>query len=145
MRSCGGRVAGSRRGTPRVWIPAGLYLLATDHVAAAVFELVFGALIVVGFTDYIVRPRLVGGEGELPVLLTFVALFGGVEVFGLVGLMLGPLLISMAVALLRMTRPRARSVRAPSRAYRSHGRPRFVLKAERGIEPFRQDGTVHAR
>ena len=116
-------------GTLLVWIPAGLYLLATDHVAAAVFELVFGALIVVGFTDYIVRPRLVGGEGNLPVLLTFVALFGGVEVFGLVGLMLGPLLISMAVALLRIyAKPRARCV------------PRIPIAQATAVRPKGREG-----
>jgi len=38
----------------------------------------------------------------MPALVTFVSLFGGVEVFGFIGLILGPLLMSIAIALLRI-------------------------------------------
>jgi predicted PurR-regulated permease PerM len=38
--------------------------------------------VVVGFTDYVIRPRLVGDEG-MPAILTFLGLFGGLEVLGL--------------------------------------------------------------
>ena len=48
------------------------------------------------------RPRLVGGHGTMPPLATFVALFGGVEVFGLAGLIVGPLLMSISIAILRI-------------------------------------------
>ena len=40
-----------------------------------------GALVVVGVSDYVIRPRLIGTDSELPPLVTFAALFGGVEVF----------------------------------------------------------------
>jgi len=89
-------------GTMLVWVPAGLFLLGTGHLGSGVLELVYGGAVVVGFSDYVLRPRLVGGQGEMPALLTFVSLFGGVEVFGLVGLILGPLLMSIAIALLRI-------------------------------------------
>lgn len=89
-------------GTLLVWVPAGIFLLVTDHLGSGVVELIYGGVIVVGFSDYVLRPRLVGGHGEMPALLTFVSLFGGVEVFGLIGLILGPLLMSIAVALLRI-------------------------------------------
>jgi predicted PurR-regulated permease PerM len=88
-------------GTLLVWIPAGLFLLATGHPGRAISELIWGALIVVGFSDYVIRPRLVGGE-TMPVLLVFIALFGGLEVFGLTGLIVGPLVVSLAVAVLRL-------------------------------------------
>jgi len=89
-------------GTLLVWVPAGLFLLGTGHLVSGVVELVYGGAIVVGFSDYILRPKLVGGQSEMPALLTFVSLFGGVEVFGIVGLILGPLLVSIAMALLRI-------------------------------------------
>jgi predicted PurR-regulated permease PerM len=89
-------------GTMLVWVPAGIFLLGTGHLGSGIFELVYGGLIVVGFSDYVLRPRLVGRQGEMPALLTFVSLFGGVEVFGLIGLILGPLLMSLATALLRI-------------------------------------------
>jgi predicted PurR-regulated permease PerM len=56
---------------------------------------------VVGASDYYVRPRLVGSDKDVPVLLTFVSLFGGVEVFGLVGLVLGPVIVALALAVLK--------------------------------------------
>jgi predicted PurR-regulated permease PerM len=89
-------------GTLLVWVPAGAFLLGTDHVVEGVLVLVYGGAVVVGFSDYVLRPRLVGGHGAMPALLTFVSLFGGVEVFGFMGLILGPLLMSLAVALLRI-------------------------------------------
>ena len=71
----------------------------------------------VALSDYFIRPRLVGGEGKMPSLVTFAALFGGVEVFGLKGLVLGPVLMSLAVAVLRLyateTRLRRHITRSP--------------------------------
>jgi len=88
-------------GTLLIWIPAGLYLFATGHPGKGIIELLWGALVVVGFSDYVVRPRLVGGE-TIPALLVFIALFGGLEVFGLAGLVVGPVIVSLAVAVLRL-------------------------------------------
>ena len=52
-------------------------------------------------SDYFIRPRLVGSDKNVPVLLTFVSLFGGVEVFGLVGLVLGPVIVTLSIAILK--------------------------------------------
>lgn len=89
-------------GTLLVWVPVGAVLLATGHLAAGVVELCWGGLMVVGVPDYVLRPRLVGGHGGMPSLATFVALFGGVEVFGLAGLVVGPLLMSISISVLRI-------------------------------------------
>jgi predicted PurR-regulated permease PerM len=73
-------------------------------LASVVTVLATGLVIVgavVGFSDYVIRPRLVGDE-EMPVLLTFLALFGGLEVIGLAGLIAGPVIMALAVAVLRL-------------------------------------------
>ena len=88
-------------GTMLVWIPAGLYLFAVGSPGFAILELTWGALLVVGLSDYVIRPRLVGDETTVA-LLVFIALFGGVEAFGLSGLILGPVLMALAVAVLRL-------------------------------------------
>ena len=89
-------------GTMLVWVPAGIVLIVMGHPGRGIFELVWGGLLVVALSDYVIRPRLVGGESEVPSLVTFAALFGGVEVFGLKGLIVGPVLMSLAVAVLRL-------------------------------------------
>jgi predicted PurR-regulated permease PerM len=95
-------------GTMIVWVPAGIYLMLEGHPARGVLELVWGSLLVIGVPDYILRPRLVGGDGEVPRLVTFAALFGGVEVFGLKGLIVGPVVMAVALAVLRLYASEAR-------------------------------------
>jgi len=97
-------------GTMIVWVPAGIFQIVNGHPVAGVVELIWGLLVIVGVSDYVIRPRLVGGEGAMPALVTFVALFGGVEVFGLKGLVLGPVVMSLGIAVLRIyaTEVRAR-------------------------------------
>jgi len=88
-------------GTLLVWIPLGVYRIVTGHVAAGLISLIYSALVVGVATDYFIRPRLLGADKNVPVLLTFVSLFGGVEVFGLVGLVLGPVIVTLSIAILR--------------------------------------------
>ena len=96
-------------GTLLVWVPAAFYLFATGHPTMAAVLLLWGALLVVGFSDYVIRPRLVGEEG-MPAILTFLSLFGGLEAIGLAGLIAGPVLMALAVAVLRLY---AREAKAP--------------------------------
>jgi predicted PurR-regulated permease PerM len=99
-------------GTMLVWVPAGIYFLATGQVGRGIIELGTSALFVIGFCDYVLRPKLVGGE-SMPAVLTFIGLFGGVEAFGLIGLIVGPLIMSIAVAVLRLYRGEVAPIIAP--------------------------------
>jgi predicted PurR-regulated permease PerM len=89
-------------GTLLVWIPLSIYRMVTGHVVAGLLSLFYSALIVGIVSDYVIRPRLVGSDKNVPVLLTFLSLFGGVEVFGLVGLVLGPVIVTLSIAVLKM-------------------------------------------
>jgi predicted PurR-regulated permease PerM len=88
-------------GTLLVWVPIGVVQILTGHSARGLIELVYSALTVGIASDYFIRPRLVGRKKNVPALLMFVALFGGVEVFGIVGLILGPVMVTLCVAILR--------------------------------------------
>jgi predicted PurR-regulated permease PerM len=68
----------------------------------------------VGVCDYVVRPRLVGDE-TMPSLLVFLALFGGVEVMGLRGLVIGPVVMALAIAVLRLYARETEAARAAAR------------------------------
>jgi predicted PurR-regulated permease PerM len=89
-------------GTMLVWVPAGVVLALTGHVGRGVFELIWGSLVVVGLCDYVVRPKLIGRGDTTSTWMTFVGLFGGIKLFGFVGFLLGPLLVGIASAILRL-------------------------------------------
>jgi len=88
-------------GTLLVWVPVGISLIVGERAGAGIFTFLWGGLVVVGLSDYVIRPLLVGGHGHVPTLLTFISLFGGIEVFGLLGLIIGPVIAAVALALLR--------------------------------------------
>jgi predicted PurR-regulated permease PerM len=89
-------------GTALVWAAVAVYLIATGQILAAVFVLVWGLLVVMALSDYVIRPRLVGGKDHGHPLLMLVALLGGIEVFGLAGLIVAPILMSLFLAALRI-------------------------------------------
>ncbi|HWS56246.1 MAG TPA: AI-2E family transporter [Pyrinomonadaceae bacterium] len=86
-----------------VWVPAALYLLATGHWVAALILAVWGVL-VIGSVDNFLRPKLVGERTRLHELLIFFSVLGGLQVFGVLGLVLGPVIVAIAIALLDVLR-----------------------------------------
>jgi predicted PurR-regulated permease PerM len=99
-------------GATLVWAPVGIVLILVGQPGHGILELIWGALVVGVLADYVIRPRLVGGAGHLPSLVTFAALLGGVQVFGLKGLIIGPVLMSLAIAVLRLYAIEARKRRS---------------------------------
>jgi predicted PurR-regulated permease PerM len=89
-------------GTMLLWVPAGVFLIVAGHLVGGIFELIWGTLTVVMLCDYVVRPKLVAGAETMPTWMTFVALFGGIKLFGFIGFLLGPLLVGFAMATLRL-------------------------------------------
>jgi len=89
-------------GTALVWIPVSIYQIGTHHVVAGIFVAAWGALVVMAVTDYVIRPFLVGSRGHTHPLLALVSLLGGISVFGLPGLIAGPVVMSLFVAMLRI-------------------------------------------
>jgi predicted PurR-regulated permease PerM len=104
-------------GTVLVWAPAGAYLIATGHVVPGVCELLWGAIVVVGLSDGFLRPKLVGRRSQLGVLPALVGIFGGIELFGFIGFLLGPTIVGMSLAVLRIyAQARGQRVRQERRA-----------------------------
>jgi predicted PurR-regulated permease PerM len=90
-------------GTAIIWVPASVYLALNDHTAAAV-GLAFWGLIVVGLVDNLLRPIVVGSHARLPATLLFIVVVGGLQVYGLVGGLISPLLIACVFAFARIYR-----------------------------------------
>jgi predicted PurR-regulated permease PerM len=86
-----------------VWVPAALYLVATGHWGKAIVLAVWGTL-VIGSVDNFLRPKLVGEKTRLHELLIFFSVLGGLQVFGVIGLVLGPVVVAITIALLDVLR-----------------------------------------
>ena len=88
-------------GNAPVWIPAVVWLFATSHPARAFFLLAICAALI-PILDSIVRPALLSGSTRLSGLLAFVGVLGGVAAFGLLGIILGPLVVAAAQSVLEV-------------------------------------------
>ena len=86
-------------GTAFVWIPATLALAGMGRNGAALFMLAWGALISV--SDNFLRPMLVSKQAHVSALAVFIGVVGGAAAFGGVGLIVGPVLLTLVSALLR--------------------------------------------
>jgi predicted PurR-regulated permease PerM len=86
-------------GTAIVWVPIALYLLLSGAVAKGIILIAVGAGLV-GLMDNLLQPILVGGRARLPVLPLYLASFGGLAYFGLLGLFLGPILLAVTLEML---------------------------------------------
>ncbi|PYT08762.1 MAG: hypothetical protein DMF60_03950 [Acidobacteria bacterium] len=95
-------------GTAAVWVPASIYLLATGSWVKAIILAAWGAFIV-GTIDNVLRPYLISGRVQMHTLLIFFAVFGGVNVFGFLGLFIGPVILAVTLTLLSMLRDEGRS------------------------------------
>lgn len=88
-------------GAASVWAVATIYLLVIGNWGKAMFMLIWGAG-VISTADNIVRPLVLSGRVKLHTLLIFFSLLGGVKAFGIVGLFTGPIIVSVAMALLEI-------------------------------------------
>jgi predicted PurR-regulated permease PerM len=85
-------------GSMFVWIPALGWLIYQRHWGLAAFLLAWG--LVLGALDNVLRPWLISGRARISGLAVFLGVLGGVSAFGAIGLIMGPVLLSLAIALM---------------------------------------------
>ena len=90
-------------GTAAVWVPGTVYLLVSGSWVKAIVLAVWGAA-VVSSVDNFLRPKLVAGRVQLSGVAMFVAMLGGLQAFGALGIILGPVLFATAAAILDVLR-----------------------------------------
>jgi len=82
-----------------VWVPAGIWLFSTGHSVRAIVLLSICAGL--GSTvEHFLRPILLSGRARLNGLLVFIGVLGGIAVFGVLGVVLGPIVVATAVGIL---------------------------------------------
>ncbi|MDE1331807.1 AI-2E family transporter [Vibrio aestuarianus] len=85
-------------GTALIWIPATAYLFLIGDTTWAIFLAVW-SIAIVGSIDNLLRPLLMQGSSGMNTLLIFFSLLGGIQLFGLIGLIYGPLIFAITMVL----------------------------------------------
>lgn len=88
-------------GAAIVWAPAAIYLFATGQYIKGAILVAWGGG-VIGMIDNLLRPRLVGERTRLHELVVFFSVLGGLQVFGVLGLVVGPVVVAIGMSLLEV-------------------------------------------
>ena len=94
-------------GTGLIWVPVAVYLLVTGAIWQGIV-LVLCGLFVIGMVDNVLRPILVGRETRIPDYVVLITTLGGLEAMGFNGLVIGPVIAALFIAVWGMS-PRGQS------------------------------------
>lgn len=90
-------------GAALVWLPGAAYLYLTGSVLSGVLLGVWG-LLLVSLPDNFLKPLLIGRKAKIPAFILFIALLGGLQVYGFLGLLFGPLVVTLLTAFVQIYR-----------------------------------------
>jgi predicted PurR-regulated permease PerM len=85
-------------GTALLWVPATVWLFLDHHAGLGTLMALWGVLLT--GLDNILKPALISGRAPVSALVVFLGVLGGIAAFGAIGMIAGPVLVSLALALL---------------------------------------------
>lgn len=88
-------------GAALVWLPMGLALIIQGQLAWGIFVLLWG-ICIVSLVDNIARPILIGRRTKMHPLATFMVVLGGIFIFGIKGIIFGPLILSLTITIIHI-------------------------------------------
>jgi predicted PurR-regulated permease PerM len=86
-------------GSATIWVPAAISLMIGGHAGKGILLVVICAVIVT-IVDNVVRPWLISGRAEMGGLVIFISVLGGISAFGVLGVVLGPIVVATAASVL---------------------------------------------
>jgi predicted PurR-regulated permease PerM len=90
-------------GSALVWLPGALYLLLTGAALKGALLAAWG-LVLVSLPDNFLKPLLIGKKSKLPTFFLFLGILGGLRVYGMLGILFGPLIVTLLTAVLQIYR-----------------------------------------
>ncbi|MBN2032910.1 MAG: AI-2E family transporter [Deltaproteobacteria bacterium] len=90
-------------GAASVWVPASIYLIIQEELLRGIGLGVYGFL-VVSTVDNLVKPLIIGETIKVPLFILFFTILGGLKVYGVIGIFLGPIILSLGMAFLTIYR-----------------------------------------
>lgn len=88
-------------GAAVVWVPAALYLFFFNSYILGIGLAIYG-IIVISLSDNLLRPELLKNKIEVHPFLILLSILGAIEVFGFIGVFLGPIFISLLISVLHL-------------------------------------------
>jgi predicted PurR-regulated permease PerM len=99
-------------GSSIIWGPAAIFLLFTGHAMSGIGLILWGG-VAVSLIDNVLKPILMKGSRETPSIFILFSILGGLTYFGMIGFILGPLILSFLLSLLRIYQKTILSPPAP--------------------------------
>jgi predicted PurR-regulated permease PerM len=90
-----------------IYVPAAFILILSGAWVKGLILLGLGVL-VMNVSENLLRPVIISSRTQIPTLVLFFSILGGIKVFGLLGIILGPVLASIVLALIEVYKPRPR-------------------------------------
>ncbi len=90
-------------GTVTVWMPAAIYLFIQGEMLNGI-ALLFIGVFGISLIDNILKPIIIGSRTKMPILIIFFSVLGGIKLFGLIGLIMGPLVLAIFVSVVEIFR-----------------------------------------
>ncbi|MDH5202988.1 MAG: AI-2E family transporter [Nitrospirota bacterium] len=90
-------------GASVIWVPATVYLFIQGALLKGVALALIG-IFGISLVDNILRPIIIGGKTKMPVLFIFFSILGGIKLFGLIGIIMGPLVLAIFISVIEIFR-----------------------------------------
>ncbi len=87
-------------GSTPIWVAGAIYLYSQDSIVGMILMLLFG--IITSLADNFVRPLILKGKANIHPLVSLVAIFGGIGMFGIMGVFVGPIIAAVLISLLQI-------------------------------------------
>jgi predicted PurR-regulated permease PerM len=90
-------------GATSVWLPASVWLIIQGELVKGIGLGLYG-LVIISMVDNFIKPLIIGESTKIPVFLLFFTILGGLKVYGVLGIFLGPIILSLGIAFLTIYR-----------------------------------------
>jgi predicted PurR-regulated permease PerM len=90
-------------GAAGVWVPMTIYLFIENEITKGIILAIVG-IFGISLIDNILKPIIIGSRTKMPILVIFFSILGGLKLFGLIGLVIGPLVLALFVSLIEIFR-----------------------------------------
>src|SRR5437867_1003625 len=87
-------------GTSIIWVPAGILLILSGETFRGIGLLLWGGILVMNVDNFL-KPRLISGRSNIHPVTVLLGVLGGLKLFGFIGLVAGPLILALMIALIR--------------------------------------------